>query len=51
MAGRLADAGVEHEFITIKDGPHGFDHNPDSASSQQVADAFDRVIAFLSAHV
>jgi acetyl esterase/lipase len=51
MAGRLVDAGVEHEFITIKDGPHGFDHDPESGSTQQVADAFDRVIAFLKKHV
>jgi acetyl esterase/lipase len=51
MAERLAEAGVEHEFITIKDGPHGFDHNPDSTTSQQVADAFDHVIEFLNEHV
>jgi acetyl esterase/lipase len=51
MAGRLAEAGVEHEFITIKDGPHGFDHNPESGASQQVSGAFDRVVAFLHEHV
>ena len=25
MAKKLADAGVEHKFITIENGPHGFD--------------------------
>ena len=51
MAGRLAEAGVEHKFITIENGPHGFDHDPDSGTKQQVADAFDRVIEFLKQHV
>jgi dipeptidyl aminopeptidase/acylaminoacyl peptidase len=51
MAGRLAAAGIEHEFITIPGGPHGFDRAPETASSQAVSDASDRVVMFLSKHV
>ena len=51
MAARLADAEIAHELITIPNGPHGFDHNPESASTPEVADALDNVIAFLAKHV
>jgi len=51
MARRLAGAGVEHEFITIHGGSHGFDHFQEMESSADVSDAFDRVISFLKEHV
>jgi acetyl esterase/lipase len=51
MAARLAEAGIEHSFITIPDGPHGFDHNPETAETPGVAGAHDSVIEFLSTHV
>ena len=47
MAGALAAAGVEHELIAIPGGEHGFDAGDDRV----VVDAFDRVLAFLRAHV
>ena len=48
MAGELARAGVEHELVTIPGGPHVFDGAMDDPV---VARAFDRVLAFLRAHV
>ena len=51
MARRLAAAGIEHELITISDGPHGFDHSPDTDSNTAVSDAFESVMTFLSKHV
>lgn len=51
MEKRLAKANIEHDFITIPNGPHGFDHDPASASSPEVSDALDRAVAFLSQHV
>jgi len=51
MADRLGHAGIEHEFITIPGGPHGFDHNPETAGTPEVAHALDRVVEFLVAHV
>jgi acetyl esterase/lipase len=51
MARQLAAAGVEHEFITIPGGPHGFDHSPEMESNSMISDAFDSVIAFLNEHV
>jgi acetyl esterase/lipase len=47
MAGALAQAGVEHELITIPNGGHGFDGSDHPAA----ADAFERVLAFLDAHL
>jgi dienelactone hydrolase len=38
---------VEHELITIPGGPHGFDGSRDPVA----ADAFQRVLAFLAAHL
>lgn len=47
MAAALARAGVEHDLITVRGGGHGFDQADDPA----VVAAFDRVLAFLSAHL
>jgi len=51
MERQLADAGIDHDFITIPGGPHGFDHAPDIQVSIEVSEAFDRVIAFFRQHV
>ena len=51
MADRLEAAGVEHELITISNGPHGFDHSDEAPSSPEVTQALDSVMAFLSSHV
>jgi dipeptidyl aminopeptidase/acylaminoacyl peptidase len=48
MAEQLSRAGVEHELITIRDGSHGFDRKLDDPP---VAQAFDRVLAFLQRHL
>jgi acetyl esterase/lipase len=48
MAARLREIGVEHEFITIPGGGHGFDGD---AESPEVARAFDRVCGFLWRHL
>ena len=50
MASKLKSAGIEHELITIENGPHGFDHNPESADTPEVQAAFERVIEFLKSH-
>ncbi len=47
MGERLAAAGVEHELITIPGGGHGFD----GSDAPIVADAFERVLAFLNSHL
>jgi len=47
MAEGLASAGVEHEFITIRGGGHGFD----GSGSPEASAAFERVPAFLRAHL
>ncbi len=51
MAERLAGAGVDHEFITIPGGHHGFDHDPETATRADVTAAFGRVIDFLSERI
>jgi dipeptidyl aminopeptidase/acylaminoacyl peptidase len=48
MAAALQSQGVEHDLLTVPGGPHGFDHA--GMSDPQVAQAFDRVIAFLDQH-
>jgi acetyl esterase/lipase len=43
MAARLAEAGVEHELITIRGGGHGFENDrdrPDVAAAVDLAHAF-----------
>ena len=49
MAKELKSKGVPHEFISIKNGSHGFDGK--GAKDPQVAAAFDQVMAFLKRHV
>ncbi len=49
MAAELARVGVEHELITIKNGGHGFDGA--GIKEPVVADAFERVMAFLKRHM
>lgn len=49
MAAELDKHGVEHEFLSIKGGGHGFDGK--GAKDAQVAAAFERVLAFLKKHV
>ena len=44
MAQELARVGVPHEFITIVEGEHGFDHREDA----EVEAAFGRVMGFLA---
>ena len=48
MAQELKRHGIEHEFIRISNGPHGFDSNSDDP---QVAQAFDRAMSFLKTHL
>jgi len=47
----LKAAGIEHEMITIPDGPHGFDRDQEPELEQTVSDALDSVIAFLKMQV
>ena len=49
MAEELARVGVEHELITISDGGHGFDGA--GMKEPVVAEAFERVLAFLKHHM
>ena len=49
MAEELARAGVEHELITISGGGHGF--YGAGRKDGRVAEAFDRVLAFLGKYV
>ena len=44
MAQELKRQGVEHKFIPIPGGPHGFDRD---IKSPQVTAAFEEVLAFL----
>ena len=46
MAAELKRQGVEHEFIRIPGGPHGFDSN---VKDPRVGEVFERVIVFLKA--
>ena len=48
MAAALERAGVEHEFITVKGGGHGFDR---AMKDPVISGYFDRAVAFLQAHV
>ncbi len=49
MAAELKKHGVTHEFISIKNGPHGFDGK--GLKDAEVAAAFERTLAFLKRHV
>jgi acetyl esterase/lipase len=46
MAEALEQAGVEHEFVAVPDGDHGFDAREDAAATA----AMDRVLRFLQRH-
>ncbi len=48
MDRELAKAGVEHEFIRIAGGGHGFDGRE---ADPQVQPAFEKVLAFLRSHL
>jgi len=48
MSRELKRVGIEHEFITISGGGHGFDGNVDDP---QTVKAFERVMAFLDKHL
>lgn len=48
MARELKRAGVEHQFIPIADGGHGFDGKADAP---QTIKAFEQVMTFPSKHV
>ena len=48
MAQALEKHGVEHRFIPIQGGPHGFDSNMQDPA---VASAFEQVITFLKKHL
>lgn len=48
MAAALEKAGVEHELVIVRDGPHVFDAEPDRP---EVAHALASVRAFLQQHV
>ena len=48
MAAALSEAGVEHEFVTIADGGHALDYEPDRPD---VADALARIRDFLGRHL
>ena len=48
MAATLKERGVQHRFVTIKKGGHGFDGNMDSPLVQ---DTFRHVVDFLDAHL
>ena len=50
MANELKKHGVTHEFISIKNGPHGFDGGK-GMQDVDVQAAFDRVLAFAKTHV
>ena len=49
MADELARVGVDHEFITIPNGGHGFDGT--GSKNPVVVNAFERVMTFLKYHV
>ena len=48
MAREFERRGVEHEFIRIPGGPHGFDAKMEDPT---VAEAFERALAFLKTHL
>lgn len=51
MAAELERVGVPHEMITIPHGGHGFDRANGGLKDPTNKNAFDRVLAFLSAHL
>jgi acetyl esterase/lipase len=51
MARELERDGVEHEFIRIPNGGHGFDGAGQGIKDPNIARTFDRVLAFLDKHL
>jgi acetyl esterase/lipase len=53
MAAALRRAGVEHDLVTIPNGPHGFDRDvaPTSPADDPAAAAIARAAAFLLEHL
>lgn len=51
MAKELERRGVEHEFIVVPNGGHGFDAAGKGMGDPYIARIFDRVLAFLDKHV
>jgi acetyl esterase/lipase len=49
MAAEVGKVGIEHEFVSIPDGGHGFDGW--GLEKEDVRAAFDRVMPFLKAHL
>ncbi len=45
MAAELKRRGVEHEFIRVPGGPHGFDSALEK--DPKISATFDRAVAFL----
>lgn len=51
MAQELERHGVEHEFIIVPYGVHGFDMAGKGMEDPDIAQIFDRVLAFLDKHL
>lgn len=50
MAEALERSGVEHEFITVVNGGHGFDGADGGLKNPANSERFDKVLAFLKRH-
>jgi acetyl esterase/lipase len=51
MAAALERAGVEHELLRVKGGPHGFDTRKGGLEDEENRLLFERVAAFLEANL
>ena len=51
MAEALKRNGVEHQFITVKNGGHGFDGANEGLKDPANAERFERVLDFLKRHM
>jgi len=47
----LRQQGVTHELLTMASRGHGFDHGAEGMDDPVIAEAFDRVLAFLGQHL
>ncbi|MGA7271800.1 MAG: dienelactone hydrolase family protein [Acidimicrobiia bacterium] len=50
LKGALGKAGVEHEVVTYPGAPHSFFDRKQEEFSAESADAWERVLAFISSH-
>jgi acetyl esterase/lipase len=50
MSQELKRHQVEHEFIALRNRGHGFDGGRDSMKDTEIAQTFDRILAFLKKH-